>query len=416
MALLLPLTLGLSILRSGLCTQAHAQLRTLMTMKQDKTKDPTQLTPKQFLLISSPMEKKVCYTQVEDFKATPTGAVSPLIDSGLMSPQGIAVDKVGGFLFVADMDAKKIFRYTLVVKDGVLMTTGVQLTVVTGNIPRWVAVDMNQNLYYSDPENGMVGKLDYGTMQQIASGEIKAEDLITRAEKEEEALAAAEAAANLAAKNEDIPPTAPPQPQPEKVMLYQKGANPHVHRPSGVATNGVQVFWGNEAAGIAVGSIIAGETNPVAPATASGGEGQSSQAFSSTVLAQNANKVFGVALTHNSVVYSDAARSVYGVPVGGGPVATFTDQLEAPRGLVWDGDGTMYVADQAGNVVYSFPSGKLAATQTSRVVDLHDAFGLALLGENDPGFQADAAKSQGATATASFLWGSALVLAMMVTV
>merc|ERR1719191_473663 len=47
------------------------------------------------------MEKKICYTALEDFKATPTGAVSPLIDAGLMSPQGIAVDKVGGFLYVA---------------------------------------------------------------------------------------------------------------------------------------------------------------------------------------------------------------------------------------------------------------------------------------------------------------------------
>merc|ERR1719265_681220 len=331
------------------------------------------------------MEKKVCYTPLEDFKATPTGAVSPLIDSGLMSPQGIAVDKVGGFLYVADMDARKIFRYALVVKDGKLMTTGVQLTVVTGKVPRWVAVDMHQNIYYSDPENGFVGKVDFGTIEQIASGEITAEELVTLQEKEEEALKAAEAQADLSKMK--VPPTAPPEPKPEMMLLYQKGANPHVARPSGVATNSVNVFWGNEGSGTTAGAVVAGEVDPVAPAVSTSGEGQSSQAFSSTVLAVNTNKVFGVTITHNAVIFADAARSVYGVPMTGGPVATLTDQLEAPRGLVWDGDGTVYVADQAGSVVYSFPSGKLAATKTSRVVTLHDAFGLALLSESDKGYQ-----------------------------
>merc|ERR1719160_2124526 len=343
------------------------------------------------------MEKKVCYTSIEDFKATPTGAVSPLIDAGLMSPQGIAVDKVGGFLYVADMDARKIFRYVLVVKGGMLMTTGVQMTMVTGKVPRWVTVDMNQNLYYSDPENGVVGKLDFGTMERIAAGEITAEELVSRQEKEEEALAAAEAQADLNKMN--VPPTAPPEPKPEMMMLYQKGANPHVARPSGIATNGVNVFWGNEMSGTSAGSVVAGETEPIAPAVATSGEGQSSQAFTSTVLAVNTNKVFGVTITHNAVVFADAARSVYGVPMTGGPVATFTDQLEAPRGLAWDGDGTVYVADQAGSVVYSFPSGKMAATQISRVVVLHDAFGVALFSSLDDGY---VEKGQGAAA--GFFW------------
>merc|ERR1719161_1106819 len=367
-------------------------------------KDPLALTPKQFLLVSSPMEKKICYTALEDFKATPTGAVSPLIDAGLMSPQGIAVDKVGGYLYVADMDAKKIFRYQLVVKDGKLMTTGVQMTVVTGKVPRWVAVDMHQNLYYSDPENGLVGKLDIGTIERIAGGEITAEELVTRQEKEEEALVAAEAATNLAAMK--VPPTAPPEPKPEMMMLYQKGANPHVARPSGIATNGVNVFWGNEMTGTSAGSVVAGETEPIAPAVATSGEGQSSQAFSSTVLATNTNKVFGVTVTHSAVVFTDAARKVYGVPISGGPVGTFTDQLEAPRGLVWDGDGTIYVADQAASAVLSFPSGKLGAAQMTRVMTLHDAFGLALLTEEDGCFKGINQESKGATM--NFFWGLTL--------
>lgn len=399
MALLLLLTIGLSIARTSL--GAQAQLRTLM--KQGKEKEPTQLTPAQWLLISSPMEKKICYTALKDFKASPTGAVSPLIDAGLMNPQGIAVDKVGGHLYVADMDAGKIFRYQLAVKDGKLLTTGIQLTVVTGKIPRWVTVDMKQNLYYSEPENGAVNKLDAGTIARLANGEITADELVTRQEKEEEALKTAEAQAALAKLN--VPPTAPPDPKPEMLMLYQRGANDHVVRPSGIATNGVNVYWGNEASGTSAGAVVAGDCDPVAPATSTGGD-EGEGAFSSVKLASNTNKVFGVCLTHSSVVYTDAARSVYGVGLSGGPVGTFTDQLEAPRGLVWDGDGTIYVADQAASAVLSFPSGKLGAAQMTRVTTLHDAFGLALLTEEDGCFKGINQESKGATM--NFFWGLTL--------
>eukprot|EP00438_Fugacium_kawagutii_P023689 Skav218409 [mRNA] locus=scaffold1349:121385:127888:+ [translate_table: standard] len=50
-----------------------------------------QLTPKQFLIISSASEQKIVYTELKNFKAT-TGRTFALIDSGLSEPQGLALD------------------------------------------------------------------------------------------------------------------------------------------------------------------------------------------------------------------------------------------------------------------------------------------------------------------------------------
>ena len=44
-------------------------------------------------------------------------------------------------------------------------------------------------------------------------------------------------------------------------------------------------------------------------------------------------------------------------------MVTLADSFQAPRGLAWDGDGTIFVADQAGSMVYSFPSGRLVRAE-----------------------------------------------------
>ena len=36
-----------------------------------------------------------------------------------------------------------------------------------------------------------------------------------------------------------------------------------------------------------------------------------------------------------------------------------TDKLLEPRGYVWDGDGTIFVADRGGGAVYGLPSNSL---------------------------------------------------------
>merc|ERR1719316_2532964 len=101
------------------------------------------MTVAQFLFVSSPAEKKVCWTELNNFKST-EGRVHPLIDSGLEAPTGIALDRIRGHLYVADYAAKKIFRYGYKVRTtsdssgGVkrsVTSTGVRLTVLQGFHP-----------------------------------------------------------------------------------------------------------------------------------------------------------------------------------------------------------------------------------------------------------------------------------------
>jgi len=401
-ALLLPLVLLLlAFLECPLQTdgfRAKQKQRALAKMKmKTKTKMTEGLNPSQFLVISSPMEKKICYAEIVDFKSK-TGVVSPLIDSGLLLPMGLAIDKVRSFLYVADLDLKKIVRYTLMVQsepqeDGTvkrtLMTDGVQLTIIEGVEPRWVAVDPQRgHLYFTDQANDSVNKLDYGVIEKIEAGEWTAGDLLTVEEKEEEALAAAQEARRLQLKGQAAMP--PPDPKPEIKRLYSGSEHAGISRPAGLATNGVQLIWGNEATGTTQGSVVEGETDPkvspVAPTANADSGAETGVIVYPKKLSSNTNKVFGVTLTHNAVIYTDNSQYVYGVRKGGGEVVTFTSGLEKPRGIAWDGDGTIYVADQAGNMVYCFASGSLKPTSISRVVGLHDAFGLALLSEEDPAF------------------------------
>lgn len=79
--------------------------------------------------------------------------------------------------------------------------------------------------------------------------------------------------------------------------------------------------------------------------------------------------------------FTNVDTQLFGVKKSGGPIVTVASSFVEPRGCVWDGDGSIFVADKAGNAVHSFPvSGKLKPTTTIRkVVSIEDAYGVAVL-------------------------------------
>merc|ERR1719343_1167085 len=89
----------------------------------------------------------------------------------------------------------------------------------------------------------------------IESEEITAEGLLTVTEAQLVAEREAELARQNAANNV---PTAPPILQPQIQQLFAKDDDPHINKPSGIATNGEKLFWGNELSGTSVGSIVSG--------------------------------------------------------------------------------------------------------------------------------------------------------------
>merc|ERR1719498_901406 len=86
-------------------------------------------------------------------------ATRPLLDSGLKSPQGLAVDQVRNKLYVADPDSPKIFMYQLSFSNGVLFTDGKQSVAAQNVESRWVAVDSVGSIFFTDERQNMIQKV-----------------------------------------------------------------------------------------------------------------------------------------------------------------------------------------------------------------------------------------------------------------
>merc|ERR1719506_910393 len=344
----------------GAVAKMHSQASTLLRMRAPR--------PQQYLLISSPREMKVVYSVVTPGKAAGS-QVAPVVDSGLLGPEGIAVDRVRGILYIADPPSQKIFSYQLRVSNQLLVSDGKQVTIVEGQEVVWLSVDSHGNLYYTSALSNEVLSIDRAVLSKIQSDEITASALKT--ESQHAADVAKELAANKALEQENLP-TPRPALKPTIHVLYSKmEGEDSASAPAGISAEGITVYWGNGASGTTLGAMIAGQMHPA--------EGQSV-----VKLGSNTNTAYGVCTSSNSVFYTDKTQFVYGVKKAGGTPEKMTTMLQSPRGLAWDGDGTVFVADQAANMVYSFPSGRIAPASLTRTTSLHDAFGLAIVSKDDP--------------------------------
>lgn len=383
--------------RASLATRAHTALQTqvgraqtalrskLSTGLRSKTTMHMRnavLTSPAILLITSPMEAKVCYVQVSSFRAI-GGAVQPLIDSGLMAPYGIAYDMDDLSIFVTDVSARKIFYYKLAVQQVSGFAYPYKVTVVgerkeiLNNVnSKWVSVYAGE-LYYSDEEARTINKISKHTIGRLVTGQITSADLIGQAEMTSEALAESSASVNLAAVTRPTSSEDPLQ-MPVVVTLYQASANPHVGVPGGLVADGVNLFWVNAGEGTEKGTVVQGEMVPAAPANLAGGSGAGT--FETFPLANNSAVAYGIAETYNMLVYTSGSTEVYGISRSGGSPIIMTRQMQQARGVVWDGDGTVYIADQGASTIYSMPCGRMAENlPMDTTVDFHDAYGLAIL-------------------------------------
>lgn len=366
-----------------------------------------QLTPTTFLIISSPSQGKVSYTELKNFKST-YGRTFPLIDSGLGMPTAIAFDRERGDLYVVDQQALKIFRYGVRVKESrdrngklvrSLVTDANRLTILAGRNASDVTVDCNGDVFYSDQAGKSINKITAAVMEKIADGELEAETLKVVSEKEQEAADAALVAGALDG------PVGAEESQPEAsetsiMSIYEGSLNPRVSVPAGVVSDGVRLYWTNGQDGRASGSVVRGEANPKPPPTT--GEGSDPQPFPAETIADNAEVAYGIAKSNNLVFFSSTQADGQGVVYGSnsqtndGNVLPFAMGLMEPRGLVWDGDNTVFVADRGSNAVYSFPVGRLQeAAPLTKGVEILDAYGVAILVEGDDAFalKAGAARS-----------------------
>jgi len=289
---------------------------------------------KRYVIVSSPADAQVLYWQApsytdEDEAAAVADAtnsaglndpsVTPqTLITGLQAPVGLAIDQPRHGLYVADPEAMKIYRY-VVTPTATGLEVGDAEEVVSNFASRWVATDAVGTLFFSDEQNNVIYKVPASQLVDPQKLSFMTQNSAVGSYKSGIAT-------------------------PER--LYDGASVASVSSPGGVAVDNFRVFWTNKGFGTQVGSIVQGYETPSA-----------ANPTSTTPIALNAIKVYGVCLSSSNVYFSDGDKKfLYGVKKVGGAIATISEKMKGPRGCAWDGDGTVYVADETGNKVWSFPA------------------------------------------------------------
>lgn len=296
-----------------------------------------------FLVVSSPATGHVAYLKLpsDGSPATATGqAMKTLISSELVFPQGIAIDDHRGRLFVADPNKTGLVMYSIS-SNGDTLSVGSPKIVASGVQTRAVAVDALGNAVFSDEPTNRLMRV---SAQMINEGKTTPE------------------------------------------VLYDGASVSSVKSPGGVASDNYFVYWLNKAGTAQAGTLNRGLQYGTAQSLLNASKGIQ-------MLANNALKCYGVCLAAGHIFYTDEASNLYGInraATSPHVVTTISSQLQAPRGCVHDGAGTVYVADKSQNAVFYFASNMQMLEPNRPLVkaaELQGAFGLAMFdaGYRSPG-------------------------------
>jgi len=262
------------------------------------------------------------------YRELPDGKFEPLIDT-LAEPEGMVVH--GNTLYVADPGQSMVLSYDLVVhehggRDHLIAMN--ERKAISGVDAHWLAY--GDKLMLSDMGGSKIDSVENaGTADALGKPVFKGGD---------------------------------------------SGPTPAVSSPGGIATapGSGTVYWVNSAAGSSKGSLVVGDLT---------------DGFTS-VLATTGDISHGITLTEKNIFYTADSQTVYGVKRAGGNAVAVTTSLTKPRGLAYDSDGTVYVADKVHGKVYSFPANmdNLMEQDLSEEGEVEDAYGLAVY-LHDPNYE-----------------------------
>mmetsp|Transcript_15672 Transcript_15672/g.37766 ORF Transcript_15672/g.37766 Transcript_15672/m.37766 type:complete len:333 (-) Transcript_15672:125-1123(-) len=289
-----------------------------------------------YLVMSSPERGRISFLRIEG--GNPTGEAEPIVDAGLQSPFGLAIDQGKSVLYVADPQAEKIFSIPFRATRGRLEMAGTPSVAVANTVARWVAVDHLGNLYYTEENpNNAIFKVQSAALDRHLRG--------------------------------------------SQLKLHDGAVASGVSQPGGINSDGFYVYWGNKDSGKERGSVVRGNARQVNTAV----EVDRNLA----PMSKSSDTVYGVCTTADNLFYSDSDGVVWGVKKTGGRDAEVSGDLLRPRSCAWDGDGTVYVADmgvengvgQKGGAIYAFPGSmrSIGPQRMTKMVDFENAFGLALV-------------------------------------
>lgn len=281
------------------------------------------VSAQKYLVMSVPKAypgPRIVYAQLPDV----TTRVLIPETAGLISPGPIALDEANARLFVADGPMLTVYWYQLIkLPDGKLNTDGRRHVCLTDFVATWLAVDSTGNLFLSGkaivpPVTAMNKPTDVGLFMWPVIA------IVTGATK----MVVHEGLWNKGNSG-------------GQVLSYD---------PSGIAVDGGTIFFGNAKAGTAHGSLIKA---PVSPP-------DMNPSGSISSMADNEDSVTGVCVALRYIFYA-TPNGIYGVPKtkSGASCANdgcklITDVPKNPKGMTWDGDGTIFIAADDG--VYTIPS------------------------------------------------------------
>eukprot|EP00927_Polykrikos_kofoidii_P005787 TRINITY_DN12300_c0_g1_i1.p1 TRINITY_DN12300_c0_g1~~TRINITY_DN12300_c0_g1_i1.p1 ORF type:complete len:486 (+),score=95.31 TRINITY_DN12300_c0_g1_i1:118-1458(+) len=384
------------------CASSRSFLRSLAKSMGSSSSfsGPDSFVPSSFLIFSSSGEKKVSYIQVVG-PTLGSSVVRPLIDWGLEWPRGIAVANDGKSLFVSDKGSKKILYYDLLVMacpenpkasdlrcrvprgwkeepPKKMLVVGTQVTLMENIQADWITVDSAGAVFFSDEETKSVIRIEPGTVKKVKENILAATDLQLLDFGKVKALTIATRAARLGSgTHQSLLQGIEAFYTTSAFTLFQAGNEDqaNVGTPAGLAVEDGRVYWANIDDGQAKGAVASGLAAPLKYVEETG----SADALETEPAALGCDSASGVVLTPDKIIYT-GAEFVYGADRYGGVSVALSDHFTSPRGLAWDEDGTVYVADESENAIYSIPVGRLAkGVAVTPVVNIDTPFGLAYM-------------------------------------
>lgn len=288
-----------------------------------------------YLIASFPKLRCVNYVRLPDL------VWRPLVVSGVGAPAALVVDEERARLYIADGAVAKIVWYQLLsLPSGALITGGRQNVAVQAMGTRNLALDLAGNLWFSGkslppppvPSTDAIWKQPWMTIDQSSiSG-------------------------------------TPIDPLPQ----WTNGHTQSTVSP--LVLDAFNIYYGNDVEGKTKGSLVkASQSVPLADPKSG-----------LSAMADNAEVTYSVAVTPTSLFYA-TDNAIYGVmktKVGASCGATgslchvVTDLVKKPTSMLWDGDGTIYVADNGAGAIYSFASGSVSEHALDKIIDAGGVWGL----------------------------------------
>jgi len=274
----------------------------------------------------------------------------------IKEPRGLAVDSLRKILYVVNGDAgsPKLYAARIYHNNAGQVACEAPKLIALGLTSNWVSVDFRGKVFFV-ASNQILSIPVAIVTKKLDGAALIADPTATTATTDEEPVEA-----DKVKEDADNAESAS--------VVYDGGKVTGVSMPIGLAVDGYRMFWSNGENGKQDGVLVQGMENPMGSTKVN-------------KLAANIPMAHGVCITSSRVYYTDEENNVFSTKVNGGDVTTVTDKLQKPRGCVFDGDGTVFIADQGDNKIVSFAGAgaELGPRRLSLSLVVQEPFGLAVL-------------------------------------